>query len=1339
MRGIIVFLIILLISGKVFGNEIEIIRKNGEQQNPQVIYIPAYDLYFMVWEDWSSGNADIYGRFIKPDGTFCGDEFRIDQDAGNDLQTHPGVAYSLKSNTILVAWQDSRGTSTNGYVYYRGIQLPVSIDCNTFNPLNDLTFSSEQAVSSISLTGSDNLVTRLKPRVIYNISTDEFIIVWTEIRDINKVVTNTCNFRGLSLTYQFITGDDTFLGFTRVNALTFSQGIPEILNVRFVGTEALDDDNIIHIYEIFNDITNPSIACDITSGICGLVFEAKRERFSVTCKCQVVGANDNVCDSDGDDFIVAKGEVGVFQQDLAPYRQHIFFIFLQHLNLQGYLFSRVDYSNETDANNPYIAFDYITKRFLVVWEDRRDNIQNPKIYGQLIDITGTFYGENFIISFTDLDGDGLNDPEVLNTNQTNPVITFDDVNQRFFVVWQDGRNQSISLENLDIYGQLIDPEGTLRGSNTFITTAPGNQLSPSLTYNPNNNEFFIVWKDGRNKDTTGSDIYARRLPVGQPQLIILEIDRETILSPPLLNFGTINVGGVTTRSFRIKNAGDVPLKLYDLNPVSLTAPFFYENIPTELSDGDMNTFITLLPSAELTFTISFKPKNAETYTEEFTIITNAGNKKIYLQGVAIAPDLTISEGDGVNDGILDFGDVNVGESKDLILTIINNGTISYTITSITGIQKPFEIVGGLQYPRLTPGSQFTMTLRFTPNKRGNFTSSLRINTDIPDLNVSIILKGRGVAPELKIPQDTIDFGAINIGITATLELSIENVGELPLNIISCGSPKPPFSIVSCPQTVQPGTVEKIVYSFSPQDIQTYSDTVTIETEVGKAYITLTGSGKGPKIEVDREILDFGYVAVGSFRTLKVTVTNAGNETLKIADIDTSNLKFPFFINLPVVLPVELLPGTSLDIFVSFSPSEAGFYNGSFTILTNSRNVTVNLQGVAAELDLKIPAEVDFGTAEVGDIITKSISIVNDSFTELSILEIIAPEEPFSIVSNIEAPYTLGPGETIDLLIRFEPVEPGDFTDSIKIIFDKLKNPVNISLFGKSSDKPIITSLIEFIYEGNSIDILDFREVFTGNEEFRKIVIRNVSSEEIYIESFSITPPFNTILNVPLSLSPGEETSILISFKPDAAGIYKGELSLKDNKGREILLGLSGIGVDLKVESTSPDVEVQYSTLSDQTVNIPDINPLKIIRFTAFLNNDTVKDVEIKVYLAYEVQNPEVYKIISDSFKKIYPENECSNISNVKFEGNVLTFTIKDNGECDINKTEGIIVDPIVIGVRGQQQTPVTPTQPVGAPVEDSNRAFERTYGGGCNSHSYQYAFLITLLVIFRIIRRFLSP
>ena len=144
--------------------------------------------------------------------------------------------------------------------------------------------------------------------------------------------------------------------------------------------------------------------------------------------------------------------------------------------------------------SPAIAYDGMNQRFFVTWTDYRVN-SNGDIYGQVVNADGTLQGGNFVVS------------DVASA-KLNPSVAYDGVNQRFLVAWNDRRSGAYH-----IYGQLVNADGTLYSTasnvNFVVSNAGNNQDSPSAAYDSVNQRFLVAWWDDRNSATTGPDIYGQ--------------------------------------------------------------------------------------------------------------------------------------------------------------------------------------------------------------------------------------------------------------------------------------------------------------------------------------------------------------------------------------------------------------------------------------------------------------------------------------------------------------------------------------------------------------------------------------------------------------------------------------------------------------------------------------------------------------------------------------------------------------------------------------------------------------------------------------------------------------
>lgn len=731
---------------KLVGGEVQVSVASDDQQNPQVLYLSDKGIYFVVWEDWRNRNqpttdfpadtakfagADIWGQFINPDGTSCGSAFAITNKlAGN--QTAPSVAYR-PGDKILVAWQDTSGSATGGYVRYASItSIPLTTSCTTTVPVvsapvqvgfthfeqydpnattpGSTTFTivgdgtggtdvTGGAVlipyiqpRSISITGTypaedtnpltsgpstpvniqddglgkligsgasgtinymtgkldvtlinevdtgatatftinystlsgttsqmpETLLSRKSPKANYDAGKDQFSLSWVESRNVNSYASVLCF--GVA-PFTWATGDSTFLGYLylspsltpKTNPLTISA--PDVMrsertsSMKLVSTSRAATEET-YVYDFFTNINNPNIASDDTSPETLFVWEGERNKATLTCTLDV--STGTITST----FATAPKDDG---------KVHIYGLFDKELILNT-VTKWIDYENTGTGTNPSLAVDNINipRKFLVAWEDMRGG-SNTKVFGQLINSGGGLYNNNRMLSFQDSAGTGSNDAVITNSRQTRPFVSYDAVNQRYFVIWQDERNSSTSAANIDLYGQHVNLDGSLSGANYAISSNPSNQLAPSIAYNSDQNfkQFLAVWKDARGINTTpstASDVYGQRFTIGQPQLTLLTATTPPAqLVPAVIDFGSVNTGTTVTRQFLVKNTGDASLNI-DAITVLPTSPFSIA--PTNAS--------ILAPDSSTTYTVTYAPTSSGSNNSSFTITSDGGSQVVAL-------------------------------------------------------------------------------------------------------------------------------------------------------------------------------------------------------------------------------------------------------------------------------------------------------------------------------------------------------------------------------------------------------------------------------------------------------------------------------------------------------------------------------------------------------------------------------------------------------------------------------------------------------------------------------------------------------------------------------------
>src|SRR5438309_8942798 len=107
-------------------------------------------------------------------------------------------------------------------------------------------------------------------------------------------------------------------------------------------------------------------------------------------------------------------------------------------------------------------------------------------------------------------------------------------------------------------------------------------------------------------------------------------------------------------------------------------------------------------------------------------------------GVAATSQLTASPSS------LSFGNVNVGVSPSLGITLTNGGNSNVTISSVNTSGAGYSASGVGSNTTLTPGQTTTLNVTFAPTAAGSVTGSVSVASNASNSPATISLSGSGV-------------------------------------------------------------------------------------------------------------------------------------------------------------------------------------------------------------------------------------------------------------------------------------------------------------------------------------------------------------------------------------------------------------------------------------------------------------------------------------------------------------------------------------------------------------------------------------------------------------------
>ena len=177
-------------------------------------------------------------------------------------------------------------------------------------------------------------------------------------------------------------------------------------------------------------------------------------------------------------------------------------VFNEYQNNVGYIFNKSGeaikgpFKVGTQAGKTWASlgvYNPTNDTYFIVWEDFR----NVETWEDPCDMYGAVLDDegNMIKEIAVLDDYGMEDEG----DQRTPDIAYNPDKDEFFVVWKV-KKPSLDEEGIigaGIIGRFIDPDGNLKGEAFTVIDEPRRQLWPSIVYVEEEKKYFISWSDTR--------------------------------------------------------------------------------------------------------------------------------------------------------------------------------------------------------------------------------------------------------------------------------------------------------------------------------------------------------------------------------------------------------------------------------------------------------------------------------------------------------------------------------------------------------------------------------------------------------------------------------------------------------------------------------------------------------------------------------------------------------------------------------------------------------------------------------------------------------------------------
>jgi hypothetical protein len=755
---------------------------------------------------------------------------------------------------------------------------------------------------------------------------------------------------------------------------------------------------------------------------------------------------------------------------------------------------------------------------------------------------------------------------------------------------------NLFIESFDIGGDLDTLFSLVNPPQLPHTIPPGGEpLIVNIKYSPKaeGSEQAVLYITHNDPSTTPP--YLSSIPLNGEGVFA-----QISVTPAALTFGNVLVTTFSLDTVEVSNVGEGPLFIDDARIIGANAnQFSLPNLlplPIKINPGAPPVLIQ----------VRFAPTSIGTKQAFFVLNSNDPDPpvSVALEGLGVKPNIVALPPD------IDFGEVPVGEIKQLTTTIRNTGNDTLVVSdiSIAGDDSShFAFPGGIQLPFIVrPGiDSVDVNVQFVPTSGGTKNAVLRFVNSDPEKNpFDVPLRGTGTVPDIAANPNPLDIGDVLLGEHSEGIVNIINEGRAPLIISDtalAGAHARLFSIISLPQlpdTIQPDTTVKfpVTIRFRPDSLGLKTAEFLISSndpDENPYSISLLGTGVLPEISTDPAALSFDSVRVDSSSILSLGIFNAGTAPLVVdTAIIVNDEENQFIIESISPLPFTISPGGEPEqVEIKFTPASLGLKTAALRIFSNDPDTVLDvpLSGTGVLPDIAAaPPILDFGKVIINTDATIPVGILNAGGAILTVSNafITGGDSALFAFADLPAfPLRVSPGDTAEIFVRFRPDTLGPKNTELHFLSDDPDEPEMVVPAIGVGAIPIISF---------DTDTLNFGNSAVGVQKVLSLQISNLGSAPLVISDTLISGEnhdefsFVSIPPLPFTIQDGgAPVNIQVEFRP------------KTNEWKNAFL---------QILSNDPNQDTSQIWLKGRGVNAPGIKSFNLS--DVILNQDV--DVSVTV-------------------------------------------------------------------------------------------------------------------------------
>jgi hypothetical protein len=328
-------------------------------------------------------------------------------------------------------------------------------------------------------------------------------------------------------------------------------------------------------------------------------------------------------------------------------------------------------------------------------------------------------------------------------------------------------------------------------------------------------------------------------------------------------------------------------------------------------------------------------------------------------------------------------------------------------------------------------------------------------------------------------------------------------------------------------------------------------------------------------------LQFGDILVGVEANTNVDIANHGSETVVLSQIEIAGQTFS--VAGGGSLPVSIPSGGTHTLSVGFAPVSAGNYSGALSLIDASARVVAQAaiygRGSVGAPQLSVSAaSLSFGDIAVNGAVQETLTLNSIGTQPVTVNSAATSVASFS-VKGASFPMTLNPGQSVTLVVQFQPAAVGTANGQLSISSNSSTGAttvVALSGMGIAAANSQLTA---------STSSLSFGSVTVGTSVPQSLTLRSAGTSPVTVNSAAISGAGFRIAggSFPVTLNPGRSVTLMVQFQPTTVAAASGQLSISSNSstGATTVVALSGMGI----AAANPQLSVSTNSLSFGSITV----------------------------------------------------------------------------------------------------------------------------------------------------------